>query len=123
MTVRVGLDIDGVISACPALFSFLSKAIQAAGGEVFVVTGCHTQPTEMLTETRKAQLAGWNIAYDVLYLAPRPIAANKAKYAKQVCLDFFIDNRGLNIMEVGAVCPVALFMSESEDDLIEPTPL
>ena len=110
MTTRIGLDVDGVISAEPRLFSFLSHAIHKAGGEVFILTG----DSEV---DNKKRLDDWDIKYEALYVAPRPIAKNKAKYAKAVKLDFFLDNRGLNILEVGAVCPVALFMSESEDDL------
>ena len=108
--MRIGIDVDGVISAEPKLFAFLSKAIRKAGGEVFILTGASQVDN-------KQRLDDWDIKYDALYVAPRPIAKNKAQYAKNAKLDFFIDNRGLNVLEVGAVCPVALFMSESEDDL------
>ena len=37
--MKFGFDIHGVIDALPKVFSFLTKAIIAAGGEVHILTG------------------------------------------------------------------------------------
>lgn len=47
--MKLGLDVHGVIDAEPAFFSFLSKTILLANGEVHIITG--TEDSEHLRTT------------------------------------------------------------------------
>jgi hypothetical protein len=55
-TIKVGLDLHGVISANPKFFSHMSKALILTGAEVHIITGSHS--IEILGELKK---------YDVKY--------------------------------------------------------
>lgn len=55
-TIRIGLDLHGVISANPKFFSHMSKAMILAGAEVHIITGSHS--VEILGELKK---------YDIKY--------------------------------------------------------
>ena len=111
-------DIDNTISASPALFSWLTDAIQKAGGEVHIVTSVHAdEATDVDYATRKAQLKSFDISYDDLYIAPVPIAKNKRRYAKTVGIDLFFDDRFANVLEISKVSNVALFGAEDPIDV------
>ena len=51
--MRLGLDIHGVIDSNPESFSFLSRSVIAAGGEVHIVTG-GSWTEELESQIRKA---------------------------------------------------------------------
>ena len=59
-TIKVGLDLHGVISAHPKFFSEMSKALVKNGAEVHVITGSHS--VEILDELKK-----YNITYTHLF--------------------------------------------------------
>lgn len=118
MTLRFAFDIDGTISAAPALFSWLTDAIQKAGGEVHIVTSVHAdEATDVDYATRKAQLKSFEIAYDDLYIAPQPIAKNKKRYCKTTKIDLMVDDRYANTLEISKVSNVTLFGAEDPDDV------
>lgn len=48
---KVGLDLHGVITDMPEFFSFLSKALIAAGAEVHIITGGATEEDKALLRT------------------------------------------------------------------------
>jgi len=55
-TIKVGLDLHGVISANPKFFSHMSKAMILSGAEIHIITGSHS--VEILDELKK---------YDIKY--------------------------------------------------------
>lgn len=57
---KLGLDIHGVIDSLPEVFSFLSKAVVDAGGEVHILTGSKI-------EQAKEELKKYNITYTHLF--------------------------------------------------------
>lgn len=59
-TIKVGLDLHGVISAHPKFFSELSKSLVKSGAEVHIITGSHS--VEILDEIKK-----YNITYTHLF--------------------------------------------------------
>jgi hypothetical protein len=61
---RIGLDIDGTISAYPDYYSALSRTVKYNGGRVVVISS-RREDSRAVT---KAQLDEWSIAYDSLYL-------------------------------------------------------
>lgn len=110
--MKLGLDVDGTIGTAPELFASLARAIRSVGGEIHIITAVHSkQVTDSDRSERAAQLSEWGVPYDALYLAPVPIPVNKAAYAAEVELDFFIDNKPVNVAAVSAVCPSALYDS------------
>lgn len=58
---RIGLDVHGVINSMPDFFSFLTKAITSAGGEVHILTGA-TADGKLISE-----LESYDIKYDALF--------------------------------------------------------
>jgi hypothetical protein len=79
----LGLDIDGVITACPEFFSSLSNRWVAAGRQVHIVSSRSDQ-----MEARQAtinELRALGIMYDRLYLLP------SIEIAKQRCLHANLD--------------------------------
>ncbi len=81
--MRLGLDIDGTITADPAFFGSRASAVLKAGGEVHIVS---SRSPESRLETA-AELRDLGINYSALYLLP-PISA-----AQDMCphanLDWF----------------------------------
>jgi hypothetical protein len=61
---RIGLDIDGTISAYPEYYSALSRTVRSNGGRVVVISS-RREDSRAVT---KAQLDEWSITYDSLYL-------------------------------------------------------
>ena len=61
---RIGLDIDGTISAYPEYYSALSRTVISNGGRVVVISS-RREDSRGVT---KAQLDEWSITYDSLYL-------------------------------------------------------
>lgn len=59
-TIKVGLDLHGVISAHPKFFSAMSKALVKNGAEVHIITGSHS--VEILDEIKK-----YDISYTHLF--------------------------------------------------------
>jgi len=59
-TMRLGLDLHGVISDMPEFFSFLTNAVMRAGGEVHIITGGATIDDKRLLER-------YNIRYTHLF--------------------------------------------------------
>lgn len=66
--VNIALDIDGTITAMPALFAVLSRAVRQSGGKVFVVTSRSDAP-EVWAATQR-ELKGYGIEYDDLLIIP-----------------------------------------------------
>lgn len=66
--MKLGLDIDGTISASPAFFVFLARAWVAAGGEVHIVSARTEQDREVTID----QLRAWGFRGHTLHLYPHP---------------------------------------------------
>lgn len=66
MSIVLALDIDDTITASPAFFSLLTRAVRQAGGRVHVVSTRH-DVAEVWRITEEL-LAGHGIAYDELHL-------------------------------------------------------
>jgi uncharacterized HAD superfamily protein len=115
--LRFGIDLDHTITAAPALFAWLAQAIQAAGGEVHILTGDKgvASPSDADYAQKASVLTALGISYDALYVAPHPIAAHKAEYCKTVGINWFVDDRYRNVIEVSQICPTALFTTPDSD--------
>jgi hypothetical protein len=58
--MRVAFDVDDTITRCPEFFALLSRALQAGGHSVFIITYREDRP-----ETEQ-ELRAWGIQYDEL---------------------------------------------------------
>jgi hypothetical protein len=67
-TVRIGLDLDGLLDEQPAFFAFLTAALRS--GRHFVAVLTYRDPDSK--EKTEVQLAGWGIAFDELRFARSP---------------------------------------------------
>lgn len=105
MTIRAGLDIDGVITADPGRFSALSLHLMKSGMDVRIVTSRSAQAKR---ETEQ-ELAAFGISYSELFFLPEISLAQKlcphrslnwfdrylwqkADYALQHNLSHFVDD-------------------------------
>lgn len=110
-------DIDGTITAAPKAVPFLINALRAAGAEIHIVTATkEDKATDEDYAARKKQLADLGVEYDALYIAPTPIAHNKAKYLKVVDAVAFFDNRAKNAVEAADVTNSFLYLGYNKDD-------
>lgn len=64
--LRLGLDIDGTITAAPDFFVALAERCLAAGGEVHIVS---SRSPSVLNETEK-ELRALGLRYSAVYLLP-----------------------------------------------------
>jgi hypothetical protein len=64
--MNVALDIDGTITRMPEFFAFLSHAVRAAGGKVYVVT---SRAVDAAVQTRH-ELQSYGIELDELFIIP-----------------------------------------------------
>ncbi len=103
--MRLGLDIDGTITADPVLFGERASTVIKNGGEVYVVTSRSPEArVETMTELREL-----GISYSTLHLLPRISAAQwlcphreldwyqrhmwlKVAYALEYRLECFVDD-------------------------------
>ncbi len=74
MIIKIGLDIDGTISANPDFYSAVCNACYSAGGSIHIVTSRSHQAE---TETRR-ELEDWGIRFSILYFLPSIEIAQKA---------------------------------------------
>ncbi len=84
--MKIAFDVDGVISEAPAFFATLTRALRAAGHEVYVIT----DHDEYYREQREAELREWGIDYDELV-----IAGQKERFCHQHGIHFAIDDAAL----------------------------
>ena len=100
--INLGQDVDGTITAAPAFFALLSRAVRDAGGQVHVVTS-RSDSIEGRVAC-KAELRRLGIEHDRLHMLPDAEAAGRCcphreldwyqKYVwqkVQYCLDNEID--------------------------------
>lgn len=73
MPIKIGLDIDGTITADTDYFAELAASTLAEGGEVHVVTSRDEQARNETT----AELKGYGLRYTALHFIP-PMSAAKA---------------------------------------------
>jgi nucleoside-diphosphate-sugar epimerase len=66
-SLKIALDVDGVITEAPSFFAALTAALRQAGHEVYVLT----DHDEMLREAREEELARWGVEYDRLVITRR----------------------------------------------------
>jgi uncharacterized HAD superfamily protein len=86
-SMRIGLDIDGLLDERPDFFSFLSHALRAAGHFVAVLT---YRDADSRTRT-EGQLAGWAISYDELHFARS--LSDKGRLCRELKIDVYFDDQ------------------------------
>lgn len=64
--MRLGLDMDGTITADPRFFALLSQTVQAIGGKVYIITLRESYFEDMT----RAQLDAIGIKYNRLLMRP-----------------------------------------------------
>lgn len=113
--MRLGLDLDSTITAAPKMFKALAEAVRADKGTVHVITG-HDDNEGPITPKHyqdvKEILDNLGVPYDIIYIAPEPLPANKAAYCKKVGIDFFIDDNKKNVKAVRKVTNAARFFAQ-----------
>ncbi len=115
---KVGIDIDGTITAYPQNFARLSREILERGGEVHIVS---SRSQEAYAETVD-ELEGYGMRWTALYLLPSITAAQelcphgeldwfrkhlwlKVAYAQQYRLNSFIDDEARVVELFREYCP------------------
>jgi ribonucleotide monophosphatase NagD (HAD superfamily) len=81
--MKFAFDFDGVISEMPELFATLTKALKAAGHEIYIVTDFD----EQYRSYRENELAEFDITYDHLI-----ITGNKQHFMQQEHIKFAFDD-------------------------------
>lgn len=71
---KIGLDVHGVVDSMPETFSFLSKAVINAGGEVHIITGgsWNDELEEQLKKLKIKWTHGFSV-YDFLIESGTPV--------------------------------------------------
>ena len=88
--MRIGINLDETITALPAWFSLLSKAVVSSGHEIHVITS-----REPGTESEiKAELARYGIQYTDLHVPTGSVdpATWKSTLAGELSLDLMIED-------------------------------
>lgn len=106
--MRVGLDIDGTVTAMPEVFRTMSHALMADHHHVYIVTAAmpdrnHPEKNTLAGRQRELETYGMKpgVNYDQIVLAwgeyRRQVAEAKARICKEMRLDLMIDNDPLNV--------------------------
>lgn len=82
--LKLGLDVDGVISKYPRLFSVITKSLIECGHEVYIITDLGD---ETYRKWRENELKEWGIEYTELI-----ITGEKEKFCKNNNIEFLIDD-------------------------------
>ncbi len=92
---NIGVDIDGTATALPIFFSFLTKALVAAGHRVIIIT----YRMEQFRDITIADLESLGIAYTELHLCGEYLPAHiwKAKLAEELQLDMMFEDASDNL--------------------------
>lgn len=105
----VAVDIDGTIDAYPRELQSMMCALQAAGHQVYVLTGMTSDeaPTldDVQTKTTYLAAAGVTDCYDKIIVVSSPdgnVSDAKARYLVSVGADMLIDNDKSNAKAVTA---------------------
>lgn len=111
--MHLALDIDDTVTAAPAMFSSMARAVKAGGGTVTILHGVKA-PTVGQSDRDQAQNtltgSGFTGPVDRLVCVPKPIALNKAMWAKQNGVDLLIDDEKKNVAKTAKVgVPAARF--------------
>lgn len=69
------MDIDYTITACPGLFSLITRGIRQEGGQVHIVSGRDDDPEAR--RITKEELFSWKIYFDALHLLPDSLRAQR----------------------------------------------
>ena len=116
--LRLGLDIDGTITAAPELFAEISKACRLNGGQVHIVTSRSALGRNETVD----ELCEYGVQFDALFFLPEMSRANsdcphkeldwfqrylwqKVAYAKQNALMHFVDDDPKVISLFGQFAP------------------
>ena len=100
--MKIGIDIDGTITAIPLLFKIMTPALRREGHQVFIVTFRHEGHRKETAE----ELKDMGIEYDKLVMGNQ--VANFPWKAKQVVkydLDAFFEDSAEVIEEIKKVRP------------------
>jgi uncharacterized HAD superfamily protein len=87
---NIGIDIDGTISALPAFFSFMSKALMTAGHKIYIIT----YRASIYRDITIQDLKNFNIEYTEVYLCDKLLPAHiwKAQLAEELQLDMMFED-------------------------------
>src|SRR5688500_1375935 len=86
-TMRVGLDIDGLLDERPEFFALLSAALRAGGHFVAILT--YRDPAR--EEHTHRQLAAWGVVFDELHFARS--LPDKGRLCRELQLDVYFDDQ------------------------------
>ena len=112
MSLTLGVDFDNTVSSDPKMFTALAKSVKRSAGHVHVITGVPKKSSidaQQHAATVKSSLDNMGFPYDTIYVAPKPVPANKAAYCKANGVDLFIDNTPKNVKKVAKVTSAARY--------------
>ena len=89
--MRVGLDIDGTISAAPVLFAGIARSLIAQGHEVWIITGAGE------LSARVEQMGALGVPWTRLAVVdngnpPHILGPIKARYCRAHSIDVMVDD-------------------------------
>src|SRR5262249_22820298 len=94
-TLRIGLDLDGLLDERPDCFAFLAAALRGQGHFVAVLT--YRDPASR--PKAETQLAGWGIQYDELHFARS--LRDKGRLCRELAIDVYFDDQDECVQDVG----------------------
>lgn len=112
----VGVDIDGTITASPAVFADLGRSLLRCGHQVLVITGDVGDKLKHGPAARQRQLADLGLRLGVHYSRVLPVVAHdpadlahrKAALCRQLHVALMVDNDPLNVAVLAAQAPDTL---------------
>ena len=97
--MRVGLDLDGTITAIPELFAVLAKALLAQGHEVYIIT------CRLFREDAEYDLERLGIPYTELFVPPEEDAPLVADWKRGLAEELQLDAMFEDSLDVLAAMP------------------
>ncbi len=105
--MRAALDIDGTVDADPSVFASLMSALQAAGHQVVILTGCSEPVPTQKDLDEKAQYLnsiGQGTCWDLLVVFGDPPHKSKARWIRDHHVDVLFDNSAENAELASKYC-------------------
>jgi uncharacterized HAD superfamily protein len=97
--MKLGYDVDGVITDAPEYYSIVFKALRKSGHEVILITDYD----EHFRNQRIQELKNLNIEYDKLI-----ITANKVEFCLKNGIKWFVDDHANDYFPNQEIIPLGL---------------
>lgn len=116
--MNVAFDLDGTVSAFPAVCQQMISALTAAGHHVYILTGVEESAVTAADQAAKRQaLTALGIGKDTYYklvVCPKPHAANKVKALQDNDIEVLFDNTKKNVKKAAKVAVSFLLWNDRQ---------